>query len=238
MEDTVSEKSQGLHGGSNASDGLNDKNDAHLTDVATTDPKINKRITRKFDKHVVPWLFGIWLLAFLDRANIGNAKIDGLAKTLKLTGTEFNVALAIFYVPYICVDIPSNLVLKYFRAGYYIPGLLIGWGICSTFTGFCKSYGGLLAARFFLGLCEGGLLGGMIIYLAMFYRRTEIMIRIGLFYSAAPLSSAWGGLLATGLSQIKTKDYDGWPFIFVSVPRFTRLCHTNLSHSSLKGLSP
>ena len=80
MEDTVSEKSQGLHGGSNASDGLNDKNDAPLNDVATTDPKINKRITRKFDKHVVPWLFGIWLLAFLDRANIGNAKIDGLAK--------------------------------------------------------------------------------------------------------------------------------------------------------------
>lgn len=61
---------------------------------------------------------------------------------------------------------------------------------------------------------EGGLLGGIIIYLAMFYRRHQLMRRIGLFYCAAPLSGAFGGLLATGLSEIKTKGYNGWPFIF------------------------
>lgn len=61
---------------------------------------------------------------------------------------------------------------------------------------------------------EGGLLGGMIIYLAMFYRRHELMRRIGLFYCAAPLSGAFGGLLATGLSEIKAPGYNGWPFIF------------------------
>lgn len=133
-------------------------------------------------------------------------------------GNQFNIALAVFYIPYICVDIPSNLVLKYFRAGWYLPGLLIGWGLCCTFTGFVKGFGGLVAARFFLGLCEGGLLGGMVIYLAMFYRRHEIMQRIGFFYSAAPLSSAWGGLLATGISQISSGSYHGWPFIFVLLP--------------------
>jgi MFS family permease len=76
--------------------------------------------------------------------------------------------------------------------------------------GFVKSYEGLLVARFFLGLMEGGLLGGMVIYLAMFYPRHQLMIRIGLFYCAAPLSGAFGGLLATGLSQIKTPGYDAW----------------------------
>ena len=116
---------------------------------------------------------------------------------------------------YICVDVPSNLVLKRLKAGYYLPALLVLWGLVSTFTGFVKSFTGLIVARVFLGLCEGGLLGGMVIYLAMFYRRHDLAKRIGLFYSAAPLSGAFGGLLATGLSQIKTKGYNGWPFIFV-----------------------
>ena len=77
-----------------------------------------------------------------------------------------------------------------------------------------KSYAGLLVARAFLGLAEGGLLGGIIIYLAMFYRRHDMLYRIGLFYCAAPLSGAFGGLLATGLAQIVTGGYNGWPFIF------------------------
>ena len=154
------------------------------------------------------------LLAFIDRSNIGNAKIDGLTEDLKLTGNKFNVALVIFYAPYIAVDVPSNLIVKHLNAGYYLPFLLICWGLVSTFLGFAQSYGGLLAARFFLGLCEGGLLGGMIVYLAMFYRRHQMLYRIGLFYCAAPLSGAFGGLLATGLAKIKLHGYKGWPWIF------------------------
>lgn len=127
------------------------------------DPEVDKRITRKFDTHVIPLLFGLWLLAFIDRSNIGNARIQGLAQDLHLNGNKFNIALTVFYVPYIVVDVPSNLVLKYFRAGYYLPFLIFAWGVVSTCTGFVKTYHGLLAARFFLGLCEGGLLGGMII---------------------------------------------------------------------------
>lgn len=113
---------------------------------AHDDAAMNKRLNRKFDTRILPWLFGLWLLAFIDRANIGNAKIDGLVEDLHLDGNKFNISLAIFYVPYICVDIPSNLVLKHFKAGHYLPALLVGWGLTSTFMGFCKSYSGLLAA--------------------------------------------------------------------------------------------
>ncbi|KAK3053952.1 hypothetical protein LTR09_005232 [Extremus antarcticus] len=217
MDDTISDKSRKESSGAELHEHINDDRGTEKADTTSqphNDPQLDKRINRKFDLHIVPILFGLWLFAFVDRANIGNARIDGLAEDLKLTGTKFNVVLAVFYVPYICVDVPSNLVLKYFQAGYYLPSLLIGWGLVATFTGFVKSYEGLIAARFFLGLCEGGLLGGMIIYLAMFYCRHEIMKRIGFFYSAAPLSGAFGGLLATGLAQISTPGYNGWPFIF------------------------
>jgi MFS family permease len=180
-------------------------------EVIQIDPIIDARVTRKFDKRVVPLLFGLWLLAFIDRSNIGNARIVGLATDLKLgTGPKFNIALTIFYVPYILVDVPSNWFVKRVGAGYYLPALVVGWGIVSLCIGFVKTYESLLVVRFFLGLMEGGLLGGMIIYLAMFYQRHQLIRRIGLFYCAAPLSGAIGGLLATGLSRISTPGYNGW----------------------------
>lgn len=80
--------------------------------------------------------------------------------------------------------------------------------------GSVKTYGGLIAARFFLGLCEGGLLGGMVLYLSMFYRRHDLLFRLGMFYCAAPLSGAFGGLLATGLAEIRFHGYNKWPWIF------------------------
>ncbi len=179
--------------------------------VIQIDPGVDARVTRKFDRRVIPLLFGLWLLAFIDRSNIGNARIDGLAKDLNLgTGPKFNIALTIFYVPYIMVDVPSNWLVKRIGAGHYLPALVVGWGIVSLCIGFVKSYESLLIVRFFLGLMEGGLLGGMIIYLAMFYQRHQLIRRIGLFYCAAPLSGAIGGLLATGLSQITTPGYNGW----------------------------
>jgi hypothetical protein len=63
-----------------------------------------------------PAYIDVWykLLAFIDRSNIGNARIDGLATDLKLTGNKFNVALVVFYVPYIAVDVPSNWIVKHF----------------------------------------------------------------------------------------------------------------------------
>jgi MFS family permease len=175
------------------------------------DTVVEAKVTKKFDRRIVPWLFGLWLLAFIDRSNIGNARIDGLSTDLNLgTGPKYNTALAIFYVPYICVDVPSNWLIKRVGAGYYLPGLVIGWGTVSIGIGFVRTYENLLAVRFFLGIMEGGLLGGMILYLSMFYRRHQLMRRIGLFYCAAPLSGAFGGLLATGLSKITTPGYNGW----------------------------
>ena len=73
-----------------------------------------------------------------------------------------------------------------------------------------------VAKTFFLGMFEGGLLGGIVVYLAMFYRRHQMMVRIGLFYCAAPLSGAFGGLLATGLAKIRYNGYNRWPWIFLS----------------------
>ena len=86
----------------------------------------------------------------------------------------------------------------------------MAWGIISTGMGAVKSYGALVACRLLLGACEGGMFGGIILYLSMFYKRHNLMFRLGIFYCAAPLSGAFGGLLATGLSQIEFHGYNRW----------------------------
>lgn len=161
---------------------------------------------------------GSRLFAFIDRSNIGNAKIDGLTEDLNIdTGTKFNIAVLVFFIPYILVDVPGNWIVKRVKGGIFLPSLITLWGLVCTFLGFTKSYGGLIAGRFFLGMFEGALLGGILVYLAMFYRRHQMLYRIGLFYCAAPLSGAFGGLLATGLAKIKYGGYNRWPWIFFSM---------------------
>ena len=155
------------------------------------------------------------LFSFIDRSNIGNARIAGLTASLSITtGTKFNIALLVFYIPYILIDMPSNLLVKRLRAGIYLPALITLWGLVCTMMGFVQDFAGLVVCRLLLGLCEGGILGGVIIYLAMFYRRGEMLLRSGLFYCAAPLSGAFGGLLASGLARIRVGGYERWPWIF------------------------
>ncbi|KAK4631280.1 hypothetical protein CLAFUR4_02619 [Fulvia fulva] len=143
-----------------------------------------------------------------------NAKLDGLTDDLHLTGYKYNVALTVFYILYVLIDIPSNWLLKIVGGGRYLPLLAIAWGIVGTSMGAVKSYGGLIACRHLLGACEGGMFGGGTLYLSMFYKRHQLMFRLGVLYCAAPLSGAFGGLLATGLAEIRFGGYDGWPWIF------------------------
>ncbi|KAF2854725.1 MFS transporter-like protein [Plenodomus tracheiphilus IPT5] len=186
-----------------------------IPDDTTIKPELDKRLNRKFDVHILPWLFGIWLFSFIDRSNIGNARIAGLTKDLNIaTGTKFNIALLVFYIPYILVDVPSNMLVKRVRAGVYLPMLITAWGLVCTFMGIVENYAGLVVCRLLLGLCEGGILGGVIIYLAFWYRRGDMLVRSGAFYCAAPLSGAFGGLLASGLAKIEVGGYRKWPWIF------------------------
>ena len=102
----------------------------------------------------------LYLLSYLDRVNIGQAKIDGLMESLKLTSTQYNACLSVFFATYVFFEIPSNLVLKKLRPSRWIPSIMIAWGIVMTLMGLVNSYGGLLACRLVLGAAESGLFPG------------------------------------------------------------------------------
>jgi sugar phosphate permease len=125
-----------------------------------------------------------------------------MATDLKLEGTRFNIALSIFYIVYLLVEVPSNIVLKRTGPRFYLPFLVVGFGLVSMCTAFVKTYEGLLGARAVLGIFEGGAMPGMAFFLSCFYKRKELLFRIGIYVSAASIAGAFGGLLATGLSRI------------------------------------
>ena len=169
---------------------------------------------RRCDAYIMSMVFTAWCLFYLDRGTISLAYINGMGQDLKLDGKKLNVAIMIFFATYILVNIPANLVLRKIGARYWLSGLIFTWGMCTTMSGFVKNYQGLIVARIFLGLCEGGFLGGALLYLGFFYTRRELMMRIGIFFCSTPLAAAIAGLLALGLGGINHSGYRGWPWIF------------------------
>lgn len=127
------------------------------------DAAATKKLIRKIDWTLVPFLALLYLLSFLDRTNIGNARLAGLEADLGMdpTSLQYNTALAVFFFTYVAAEIPSNLAMKRLRPSVWIPILMVVWGICCTAMGFVNNFGGLVGARLALGLAEGGLFPGI-----------------------------------------------------------------------------
>ena len=147
--------------GVDVSENITEKHAASDIGPPTFDAKATGRLLRKIDWHLIPFLAVLYLLSFLDRTNIGNARLAGIEKDLGMTGLDYNNALAIFFPFYIVSEIPSNIILKKTKPSFWISTLIITWGVICTLMGIVHNYEGLLAARAFLGLAEGGLFPGV-----------------------------------------------------------------------------
>ncbi|KAH7341994.1 MFS general substrate transporter [Rhizoctonia solani] len=189
---------------------------------------LQRRATLKIDLIVIPILTMFYLLSFLDRANIGNARVAGLQKDLHMTNKQYSTVLTITYVPYIVCELPSNLLLKKLGPHRLLPGIVFAWGLVTAFQGdyacLVHNYSGLIATRFFLGLCEGGLLPGLVLYMSYFYRRDQLQLRVALLFSATSLAGAFSGLLAAAIVNLDGRHgRPGWAWIFILEGVFTSL---------------
>lgn len=158
----------------------------------------------------------LYLCSFLDRTNIGNARILGMEDDIGITGGQYNTALAVFFISYSLFEVPSNILLKRFQPRFWIAFVVIGFGTCCMCIGFVQNYGGLVATRFLLGVFEAGLFPGSQFYLSSWYKRNEFGIRSAIFSSAASAAGSFGGLLAAAIAQMDgVGGYAGWRWIFL-----------------------
>ncbi|EER23654.1 hypothetical protein D8B26_001781 [Coccidioides posadasii str. Silveira] len=175
-----------------------------------------RKVLRKIDMHLMAPLWVVFVFGFLDRINLGNVAVLGIMKELGQVGNDFNIAVQVFFVPYILLDIPSNIVLKKFTPSTWISLLTFLWGVASMCQGFVKNNGALIACRFFIGVFEAGFVPGCAYLMAMYYKRHEFQKRFSLFWVAGLVAGAFGGLLAYGLDHMRgLGGYSGWRWIFI-----------------------
>ncbi|KAK4057223.1 hypothetical protein OIO90_001718 [Microbotryomycetes sp. JL221] len=177
--------------------------DAHGNPIYVYNKEAERKLRWKIDLHVIPIVALSYLFCFIDRANIGNARVAGLERDLGILpptygGYGYNLILTSFYIAYVIAEIPSNLLCKVIGPGRFMPLLIFLFGLFSLCFAFVNNFGQAFAVRFLLGLAEAGVLPGFAFYLSRWYRKDELGFRLAMYIVCAPLAGAFGGLLASG----------------------------------------
>ncbi|KIW10903.1 hypothetical protein PV08_10202 [Exophiala spinifera] len=184
--------------------------------IPEIDHAAEARLTRKLDLYIIPPTMLLYLFSFLDRVNIGNARLYGLEEDLGMSSTQYSTAVSLLFVTYVLCEVPSNLIIRRLRPSRYISFITVAWAIVATLTGVVQSYGGLIACRLILGALEAGLFPGMTIYLTVFYTKRQLALRVGYLFVSAAIAGSVGGLLAYGIGFMDgVQGYSGWRWIFI-----------------------
>jgi MFS family permease len=177
----------------------------------------------KADVRLLPFLFLCYILAYLDRVNVGFAKLQML-KDLSMSDAAFATGAGIFFIGYFFFEVPSNVLLKKFGARMWIARIMISWGVISACMIFVRGEWSFYAMRFLLGLAEAGFFPGVIFYLTLWYPSRLRSTRTAWFVAAIAVSGVIGnpvsGWIMDKLSGVM--NLAGWQWLFISegIPSF------------------
>ncbi|KAG9944281.1 putative MFS transporter, partial [Aureobasidium melanogenum] len=183
--------------------------------ITSLDAKKERAVVWKLDLHLLPLLAIMYLFNSLDKSNMGNAKTAGLAKDLKLHGHQYNLILSIFYVPYVLTAPFLAALGKKYGPSRVLPCMMFGFGTCTLLVVAVHNFAGLMAIRWFLGMCESAFFPLVIYYQTMFYRRGELARRLAIFYAAQSIAGAFSGLIAFGVFHVHGGAIANWRYLFV-----------------------
>ncbi|CAN9128381.1 unnamed protein product [Alternaria sp. RS040] len=176
-----------------------------------------KKLVRKIDLFLLPTIWLMYLLSYMDRTNIGNAKIAGMADDLQLTSDQYSIALVVFFVTYVAFEPPSNMLLVRLKPSIYLPAIMVIWGALTCCMAVIDDFKHLVVLRIFVGVFESGFAPGIILIISSWYKKDEQSKRFGVYMSAAILSGAFGGLLAGAITggMEGTAGLRGWRWLFI-----------------------
>ncbi|KAL4976566.1 major facilitator superfamily domain-containing protein [Aspergillus desertorum] len=209
-----------------APDGAVNATDAELAHVdSASDANLRARekaLIWKQDLHIVPLSAAIYLLCYLDRSNIGNAKImnsetgNDLLTETDMSSYEYTIALMVFLIAYALFEVPSNYLLKKLKPSRWIAFLMLSWGAVTMGLGGVHNYSQVTGLRFLLGVLEAGLFPGLVYYLTFWYRTSERSIRVALILASATLAGAFGGAIAYGVGHMnQAQGLSAWRWLFI-----------------------
>ncbi|KAL4741100.1 major facilitator superfamily domain-containing protein [Aspergillus similis] len=211
---------------------------AHETLVAGYVPgtEEEKRLVRKIDLYLLPCIWIMYLLSYMDRTkyidpstiplderqltsgySIGNAKVAGMATDLELTSNRYSIALVVFFIGYVLFEVPSNMLLSKIKPNIYLPCIMFAWGCVTIGMAFVQTYKALIGFRVAMGIMEAGFAPGVLLVISSWYKKSEQSKRFAVYISAAILSGAFGGLIAGGIvgGLDGVHGIEGWRWLFI-----------------------
>jgi MFS transporter, ACS family, tartrate transporter len=172
-------------------------------------------LARKVRRHLLPLLFVLYVVAYLDRINVGFAALD-MNRELGLSSEQYGLLSGIFFWGYFLFEIPSNLILHRTGARRWIARILLTWGLVAVLTGFVQNALQLYVARFLLGVAEAGFFPGILYYLTYWFRQRQQAEAIGLFLTALPTASILGGPLSGWiLDHVHGAGLSSWRWLLI-----------------------
>ncbi|KAI5917585.1 MFS transporter [Camillea tinctor] len=183
----------------------------------------SKRLSRSLDARILPLCCWLYLLNFLDRGNIGNARVlnqesgDDMLQQTGMTAQGYALTVTLFSLAYTVFEVPSNWVMKhYVRPSVWLGTLLGFWGVLTLGFAGVRNYPTVLALRLLIGVFEAGFFPGIVYLIAIWYPHNERSVRIALVIAFCNLAGAFGGVIAYGIGQVNgAAGLQGFRWLFI-----------------------
>ncbi|HEY5404842.1 MAG TPA: MFS transporter [Pyrinomonadaceae bacterium] len=185
--------------------------------MTTTQPDspIAIRCRARVVRRLMPYLFVLYVIAYLDRVNIGFATIGGMKAELHITDWVMGIAAGIFFVGYVVLEIPGSILVEKWTAKGWIARIMISWGILAILTGFVHTKNQLYIVRFLLGAAEAGFFPGIIVYISHWFRYQDRAKAVAYLMAAVSVSNIIGSPLSGLLMKITWLGLSGWRWMFI-----------------------
>ncbi|GAA5237202.1 hypothetical protein BMMON2_00240 [Burkholderia mallei] len=154
-----------------------------------------RAVMAKIARRLMPLLVIMFLIAFIDRQNVGFAKLQ-MVHALGMTETSYGLGASLFFIGYLLFEVPSTLALHRFGARLWLARIMMTWGVITVLLGFTHSTGVFYVFRFLLGVAEAGFYPGVIYYLTLWFPQSHRTRVLGLFTLGSALANMLGSLAA------------------------------------------
>ncbi|OJD32040.1 mfs general substrate transporter [Diplodia corticola] len=182
------------------------------------DPEMSKKVLRKIDMYILPFLCITYALQFIDKTSLSYSSVYGIIDDNNLKGQEYSWASSIFYFGYLIAEYPGVAIIQRFPIAKFLGANIILWAAILMLTATCSSFAGLATVRFFLGVTEATISPGFVAITGMWWTRQEQAARSALWISFLGIGSLLGGLIAFGIGHIDTSGSSAlasWQYIFL-----------------------
>jgi D-galactonate transporter len=182
----------------------------------TFTPEFEKRVYRRVTRRLIPFLFLCYIFAYVDRVNVGFAKLQ-MQQDLGISDAVYGAGAGIFFIGYFFFEVPCNIALQKIGAKYWLGPIMIIWGIVSGCTMLVKTEAQFYTVRFILGVVESGFFPGVILYLTFWFTSKHRAKMVAAFMTAIPLSGVLGGPLSGWLldKMSSVGGLRGWQWLFL-----------------------